>query len=150
MKNIPTPSLSFFKNSSGIPVGLLRSNGEPILASTHPATIAAALYAMGVEKCELTLDGIVNEISFPFICISESAEIINFSLEEKFVLDLGVFAGIDFLNPPAFDNQAEIHFRAAVHHLPKNLVVNFPASPAPKSFKKKLKERNKYIYFPYC
>lgn len=150
MKNIPTPSLSFYKNSSGIPVGLLKSNGKPILATTHPATIAAALFAMNMEKCELTLGGMVNEIFLPFVCTSENAEIMNFSLEEKFVLNLGIFSGIDFLNPPAFDRQAETHFRTAVHHLPKNLVVKFPASPAPKSFKKELKERNKYIYFPYC
>jgi hypothetical protein len=61
-----------------------------------------------------------------------------------------IFSRFDFANPLPYDTKAEIHFRVAVYHLPPELVKVRPLGPEPKDFKRQLKNRNRFIYYPWC
>lgn len=61
-----------------------------------------------------------------------------------------MFSQIDSFNPPAFDNQADIHLRTAIHFLPKGMVKRKPTSGMPQGWQKKLNLRKDFIYFPFC
>lgn len=44
--------ISFYANSNGVTVGALKSGDKMLLATTHPATIAYALQALGADSVE--------------------------------------------------------------------------------------------------
>src|SRR6202051_1868655 len=46
--------LRFYPNSRGVWVGELLDDESPLLATTHPATVAAAIFAM--DKCSLCVE----------------------------------------------------------------------------------------------
>ncbi len=60
------------------------------------------------------------------------------------------FSRFDFSRPSRNDSHADVHFRTAVHHLPHELVKVYPSEPEPTEFKRQLKKRNQYIYYPWC
>jgi hypothetical protein len=144
-------TLTFYQNSQGVHIGDLHQGDRRLLATTHPATIAAAIFAMDEYDLEVKTDIGSLVISFP-IEISD-LDPLGAIMEDQamgdFMSGFATFSRFDFANPLPYDPYAEIHFRAAVHHLPKELVKVSPSMPAPKSFKKDLRERNKYIYFPW-
>ena len=60
------------------------------------------------------------------------------------------FSNVDYLFPPSIDKEAEKHFRVAVHHIAPEYIKKSPITPPLSSFKRELKKRNKYVYFPNC
>jgi hypothetical protein len=70
--------------------------------------------------------------------------------EADFMSGFAIFSRFDFLHPLPFDDQADLHLRTAIFHMGKGLVRIASLSPAPKGFKKELRNRNQYVYFPYC
>jgi len=143
-------NLSFYQNVSGVHVGALRMGEQRLLDTTHPATIAAAIFAMDEYNLEVSTSRGSHLMQFP----AEDADLFPLTTicvdaaMIQFMTGLVIFSRTNFSAPPGFDKQAEIHFRTAVHHLPEALVKNPPKGPAPKSFMKELRERNKYIYYP--
>ncbi|MGF6902591.1 hypothetical protein [Paraburkholderia sp. GAS348] len=144
--------LTFYQNSEGAIVGNLDSGDRRLLATTHPATIAAAIFALDEYELEVaTVTGsirvsipIETEVLDPLEAIMASSDM------GKFMSGFATFSRLDFANPSQFDTSADVHFRTAVHHLPNELVKLRPAEPAPKDFSAELKNRNQYIYFPDC
>ncbi len=144
--------LSLYKNSRGAVIGDLYRGEERLLATAHPATIAAAIFSMDKYSFIFKSKKGQGEFSFPIDigeldalgCLVEDQD------DGKFLSGFATFSRFDFANPAPFDTQADIHFRTAVFHLPKALLRVLPSEPQPKSFKKDLKTRNKYVYFPYC
>ena len=144
--------LTFYQNSQGAIVGNLESGDRRLLATTHPATIAAAIFAMDEYELEVaTVKGSM-QVSIPVETevLDPLGEIMTDSDMGKFMSGFATFSRFDFANPSQFDTQADVHFRTAVHHLPDELVKIRPAEPAPKGFPAELKKRNQYIYFPNC
>jgi hypothetical protein len=144
--------LSLYANSRGAVIGDLYV-GEArtrVLATTHPATIAAAIFAM--DESSFVFKSNKAEVEFSFPIQAEDLAKLTFLLEShdqgNFMFGFAKFSRLNFLHPLPFDDQADIHLRVATHHLGEQLVRIAPLSPPPKGFKKELKNRNKYIYFP--
>lgn len=144
--------MALFKNDRGAIVGDLYRMEERVLACSHPATLAAACYAMGVEGLYFCSEKGVVECSFPLLeeDLPRLAALLSGEDEAHFMSGFATFSLIDFANPPSFDNQASIHWRAAAYHLPVKYLKNAPLLGSSKRFKKELRERNRFIYFPYC
>lgn len=143
--------LSLYANSRGAVIGNLVKGPTRLIASTHPATIAASIFAMAENTIVFRTDKGEAEFAFPFKNedFSALASLLDNLDEVMFVSGFATFSRFDFLHPLPFDDQAEIHHRVASHHLPEQFVQVAPSSPEPKGFKKELRNRNKYIYFPY-
>jgi hypothetical protein len=144
-------TLTFYQNSEGVHIGDLHKGEQRLLATTHPVTIAAAIFAMDEYDLEVkTAKGsLVVSIPIETSALDPLGAIMEDHEMGKFMSGFATFSRTDFANPPEIDTQAEIHFRTAVHHLPDGLVKVAPTQPAPKTFKKDLRERNKYIYYPW-
>jgi hypothetical protein len=144
--------LSLYENSRGAVIGDLYVGEARVLATTHPATIAAAIFAMAENTIVFKSNKREAEFSFPIKTeeLPELASLLDNQDQGDFMSGLATFSRFDFLHPLPFDNQAEIHLRTAVHHLEEQLVRIAPLSPPPKGFKKELRNRNKYIYFPWA
>jgi len=139
----------FYSNVNGVTVGTLKHNKKMLLATTHPATIAYALQALGAESVEFTHESTQYEMALPCNHVDS-----NF-LEElgehaNWVIGFTTFSQIDSFAPPAFDSQADLHLRTAVHFLPKMLTIRKPTSKKPENWLKELKIRKAFIYYPYC
>lgn len=143
--------LTLYENSRGAVIGDLYVGETRVLATTHPATIAAAIFAM--DENSFVFKASSEEVECPFPIedygLTQITSCLDNVDEGKFIIGLSMFSRLDFLNPPPFDDQADIHLRTAVHHLDEQLVRVRPLSPPPKGFKKELRNRNKYIYFPW-
>ncbi|WP_413657871.1 hypothetical protein [Paraburkholderia phenoliruptrix] len=144
-------SLFFYRNSRGALIGELQNDDSRLLATSHPATIAAAVFAMNEHSVRVDTDDGSFEMQFPFN--DDEFDSVGAVIKEE---DVGywmslfcTFSRFDFLNPLPYDNHAETHFRTAVHHLPPELVKIRLMAPEPKDFKKQLKKRNRYIYYPW-
>jgi hypothetical protein len=138
-------TLTFYQNSEGVHIGDLYQGERRLLATTHPATIAAAIFAMDEYDLEVKTDKGSLVISIPVETgdLDPPGEILEDQKMGHFMSGFATFSRIDFANPPQIDPYAEVDFRTAVHHLPKELVKVAPAEPAPKGFRKDLRERNK-------
>jgi hypothetical protein len=145
--------LSLYANSRGAVIGdLFVCGGEArVLATTHPATIAAAIFAMAENTIVFKSNKGEAEFSFPIKTedLGPLASLLDNQDQGDFMSGFATFSRFDFLHPLPFDNHAEIHLRTAIHHLEEQLVRIAPLSPPPKGFKKELKNREKYIYFPW-
>ena len=152
--------LTLYKNDRGAVIGdlyLIANDGSKqkpkrLMATTHPATICAAIFAMDMYEFVFKSERGEGEFEFPVATgqLDELAGLLGDQDEGKFMSGFATFSRFDFANPAPFDNQAWIHWRTACHHLPKELLKIVPAEPAPKGFKKELKNRQKYIYHPWC
>ncbi|MDN7407975.1 hypothetical protein QZM42_05375 [Burkholderia vietnamiensis] len=144
-------NLLFYKNSAGVHIGDLYKDEQRLLATTHPATIAAAVFALDEYSLTVKTDKGVHTMHFPcededmmpltLLCVD--AEMV------QFMTGLATFSNTNYSAPPGSDKHAEVHFRTAVHHLPDELVKNAPKGPVPKTFKAALRERNRFIYYPW-
>jgi hypothetical protein len=146
--------LSLYRNSRGVVVGDLYAFGgqQRILATTHPATIAAAVFAMAEESFVFRAGNKEKQFKFPILLeeLGPLASLLADQAEGHYMSCFATFSQFDFAHPLPFDTQAEIHFRVAVHHLKSELVAIRPMEPAPKGFKKELRNRNRFVYYPYC
>jgi hypothetical protein len=141
--------ISFYKNSKGATVGSLSFGNKPLLATTHPATIAYALQALGVESIEIVHELTRFEMSLPSVMVM-SSNLSALGQHAEWLSNFMRFSQIDSFNPASFDTQADIHLRTAIHFLPKNLVVRKPTSAERPNWKKELKFRKDFIYVPLC
>ncbi|WP_341314363.1 hypothetical protein WN982_03265 [Paraburkholderia sp. IMGN_8] len=144
-------NLRFYKNTSKVYVGDLYLGERRLLATTHPATIAAAVVALAETELEVRTHKGSTRIGFP-VGDSDIALLHGVSDDDEmshFIDGLAKFSML-LSFPLPWDDQAEIHFRTAVHHLPPELVKVTTDEPAPADFKKQLKKRNQYIYYPDC
>lgn len=145
--------LSLYKNSRGAVIGDLYVGQARVraLATTHPATIAAAIYAMAENTVVFKSNKGEAEFTFPIQIedLPELASLLDDQDQGDFISGFATFSQFDFLHPLPWDTQADIHLRVAVHHLGEQLVRIAPMSPPPKGFKKELRNREKYIYFPW-
>ncbi|MBN3854037.1 hypothetical protein G3N59_11665 [Paraburkholderia sp. Ac-20340] len=144
--------LKFYPNSRGVWVGELLCDETRLLATTHPATIAAAIFAM--DEYSLCVETGVGsfEITYPFDAgeADQVGELVQDAPMGEWMRLFVIFSRFDFANPLPYDTKAEIHFRVAVYHLPPELVKVRPLGPEPKDFKRQLKNRNRFIYYPWC
>lgn len=144
--------LQLYKNSRGAVIGDLYHGAKRLLASAHPATIAAAIFSMDEYSFYFKSKNGIGEFAFP-VDIGE-LDALGCLIEDQaggdFMSGFATFSQFDFANPAPWDTQADIHFRTAAAHLPTILLKVRPTEPPPKSFKKELKNREKYVYFPAC
>lgn len=141
--------ISFYANSNDVTVGALKSGDKMLLATTHPATIAYALQALGADSVEFVHQSMRFEISLPGMLATTSSLA---ALEEhaQWVVHFMMFSQIDSFSPPAQDEEADIHLRTALHFLPKKLAVRKPTSAKPQNWRTALKFRKDFIYYPFC
>jgi hypothetical protein len=69
------------------------------------------------------------------------------SSEHAFLEGLDLFSNEDWRNP---NKVCDEYIRIAHHHLPPALIKHPLTNPEPPDWKKKLREKNKFIYFPNC
>ena len=141
--------ISFYANSNGVTVGSLKSGDQILLATTHPATIAYALQALGADSVEFVHQSLRFEMALPSV-ITTSDVLAALGKHAQWVTHFMMFSQVDSFNPPVQDDQADIHLRTALHFLPKNLVLRKPTSAKPQNWRKALKFRKDFIYYPYC
>ncbi|PMS17477.1 hypothetical protein C0Z18_20555 [Trinickia dabaoshanensis] len=144
--------LTFFRNCQNVWIGELLLDEVRLLATSHPATIAAAIFAMDEYSVRVETEKGSFDIDFP-LDMAELPSWLPIMLDAEmaqWMCSLYTFSQFDFVKPHPLDTRADIHFRTAIHHLPSELVKVRPTKPEPKSFKKELKNRNKYIYYPWC
>ena len=145
----PKLTLTFFNNFNGVPVGNLHLGERQLLATTHPATIVAAVFAMGMtELTVVTADGRhTGELDFagpgdnllPITLIKTAMHLDPRLCQFRhlapaasyFLLleGLDLFASENWYEPSEL---ADEHLRAAHHHLPKDLIRRPLVTPAPK------------------
>jgi hypothetical protein len=144
--------LSLYRNSRGAVIGDLYLGEKRLMATTHPATIAAAIFAMDEYDFVFKSKKGDEEFEFPVDSsqLDDLVRLLEDQAEADFMSGFATFSRFDFANPHPFDTQAPIHWRVAVHHLGAELVKVVPTEPAPKGFKKELRGRNRYVYYPYC
>lgn len=149
--------LSLYKNSRNAVIGDLYvgdedgAGQERVLATTHPATIAAAIYAMAENTIVFKSDRGEAEFAFPIKTedLVMLASLLSNQDQANFMSGFATFSRFDFLHPLPFDDQADLHLRTAIFHMDERLVRIAPLSPPPKGFKKELRNRNRYIYYPW-
>lgn len=144
--------LSLYANSRGAVIGNITKGKQRLLATTHPATIAAAIFAMVENTIVFKSNEEEAEFAFPIKTedLPALASLLDNQDQGNFMSGFATFSRFDFLHPLPWDTQADIHHRVAAHHLGEQLVRIAPLSPPPKGFKKELRNRNKYIYFPWA
>jgi|SRR5450830_95940 len=141
--------ISFYENSNGVTVGSLKFDNQALLDTTHPATTAYALQALGAETVEIVHKSIRFEMSLPSVMVLPS-QLPALGQHAKWLSHFMMFSQIDSFNPATIDTQADIHLRTAIHFLPKKLVKRKPTSAKPQGWKTELKFRKEFIYFPFC
>jgi len=144
--------LTFYRNSNDVWIGDLSDGETRLLATTHPATIAAAIFAMDEYGLQVVTEHGTFEMEFP-ASTGELDALGQLMLDQdmgKWMSGFCTFSRFDFVNPQAMDTQADIHLRTAIHHLPSEFVKVRPNKAEPKGFKKELKKRNQFIYYPWC
>ncbi|MFL9959073.1 hypothetical protein PQR65_37370 [Paraburkholderia nemoris] len=130
-------TLRFFQNSRGVWVGELLEAGTRMLATTHPATIAAAIFAMDEYRLRVETNAGSFEMKFPFDTDEQVqlGRLVQDAQMGEWLSLFCTFSRFDFAHPAPNDTRADIHFRTAVHHLPQELVKVYPSGPEPRDFK---------------
>ena len=160
-------TLTFFTNDNGAPVADLYLGKRRLLATTHPATIVAALFAM--DRTELTVvtaegshSGTMNFLEagadfWPIEAMNLRMQLNPRLYQFRHLAPTQSYAplleGLDLFAYENWYNLTEVadeHLRAAHHHLPKDLLKRPLLTSAPKGWKKTVARRNGWIYFPFC
>ena len=152
LRKLDMLKLTFFPNSQNVWIGELLRDETRLLATSHPATIAAAIFAMDEYSVRVETEKGSFDIDFP-LDMAELPSWLPIMLDAEmaqWMCSLYTFSQFDFVNPHPMDTQADIHFRTAIHHLPPELVKVRPTEAERKGFKKELKKRNRFIYYPWC
>ncbi|WP_233863684.1 hypothetical protein [Paraburkholderia adhaesiva] len=144
--------VSFYRCDNGVLIGALSGDGVRLLETAHPATIAAAIFAMDVPEYVIDTGAGVLDAQLPaspyLLC-----QIKELSMDVDMQQWLKVFwrlSWVKFDDTDDPDCHAEIHFRTATHHLPIKLIRRWPVGPEPKCFRKELRKRNRSILYPLC
>lgn len=152
LRKLDMLKLTFRPNHNNVWIGELLHGETRLLATTHPATIAAAIFAMDQYSLRVETEKGGIDMDFP-LDMAELPSWLPLMLDAEmaqWMCSLYTFSQFDFVNPHPNDKQADIHFRTAIHHLSPELVKVHPTKPEPKGFKQALEKRNEFIYYPYC
>lgn len=144
--------LTLYRNSRNAVIGDLYHAGHRIFACSDAATLAAALYSM--QAREFTFKSVLGEGVFAFPLAFDELEALAMLMRDQkeadFISLFGSFSQFDFAHPIPGDIRAETHWRASTIALEgTGLITLRPSTPAPAGFAKVLRERNKYIYYPW-
>jgi hypothetical protein len=167
LNQAPRLTLTFFKNSKGAPVADLHLGERRLLATTHPATIVAAIFAMGLTELTVVTadDSHTGKVNFmesgadiwPLVALNLRMQMNPRLYQFRHLAPAQNYAplleGLDlFVHENWYEPNelADEHLRAAHHHLPKDLIKRPLVTPAPKGWKKTLARRNGWVYFPLC
>lgn len=163
----PMLTLTFFTNSNGAPVADLYLGERRLLATTHPATIIAAIFAMGLSELTVTTTegSHTGTVSFmeadadfwPLQAMKLRMQMNPRLYQFRHLAPAQDYApileGLDLFTHENWYDLSELadeHLRAAHHHLPHDLIKRPLVTPAPKGWKKTLARRNGWVYFPFC
>lgn len=144
-----TFQITFFKNSNGVSVGTLSCAKQPLISTTHPATIAYALQALDADSAEISHQTSSFQLPLPCSMVLQS-QLDALGVHDHWIVNLATFSQIDSFNPDKMDFEADIHLRTAIHFLPKELVQRRPLGKAPANWKAALRFRKQFIYYPFC
>ena len=159
--------LTFFDNLKGAPVADLFIGDRRLIATTHPATIVGAMFAMKRTRLKVVTSigchtGVVRflepaEPYIPLVALKrfmelqpERCQFLHLAPTDLYVpllQGLDLFAREDWHEP---NDVCDEYIRAAYHHLPEDVIRRPLLKPAPKGWKKTLKRRNGWIYYPFC
>lgn len=142
-------TISFYDNSNGVTVGSLKYGDELLLSTTHPATIAYALQAMGAKSVDIKNHQ--DSVKFSLSSLHITKKLVKIAGKHMGWMDFFlIFVGIDSYTESMHDKDADIHLRTAIHFLPKKMVKNQLRTEPPANWKDALKNRKQYIYYPRC
>lgn len=159
--------LTFFENHHGVAIADLYFGERRLIATNHPATIVAAMFAMGRKRLRVhtKLGTHTADLQFaeagaenPGPVVAKMRMDINPRLyrfahlastpSEREVLEgLDVFTFENWEEP---NEVADEYIRIAHHHLPADVIARPLTTPAPRDWLQRLKKRNQFIYFPDC
>jgi len=159
--------LTFFNNHNGVAIADLYLGERRLLATNHPATVVAAMFAMGRKrlKAHTDLGSQTGDLEFPDadadnpgpmvakLRMNLNPRLYRFvhlasSPSERDVLErLDIFMHENWHEP---SDVADEYIRIAHHHLPPDVIARPLNKPAPKDWSRRLKKRNEFIYFPEC
>lgn len=142
-------TISFYDNSNGVTVGSLKFGDELLLSTTHPATIAYALQAMGAKSVDIK--NRQDSVKFSLSSLHITKKLVKIAGKHMSWMEFFfIFVSIDSYTESMTDEDANIHLRTAIHFLPKKLVKNQLRTEPPANWKDALKNRKQYIYYPRC
>lgn len=141
--------ISFFDNANGVTVGSLEIDNQRLISTTHPATIAYALQALGVDSVEIVHESTRFVLSLPSVMVL-SSQLSALGHHAQWLSTFMMFSQVDSFNPPPIDTRADIYLRTAIYFLPKELVKHKPTSAIPQNWKATLKFQKNFIYYPHC
>ncbi|MCB1995032.1 MAG: hypothetical protein H6933_19385 [Burkholderiaceae bacterium] len=159
--------LTFFENHNGAAIADLHLGERRLLATSHPATIVAAMFAMGRKRLKVhtTLGTHTDDLEFrdtdddnagPVVAkrrmdinprLYRFAHLASTPTERQVLEGLDIFSYENWSEPT---DVADEYIRVAHHHLPNDVIARPMSTPAPKDWPKRLKKRNQFIYFPHC
>lgn len=152
----PHLMLTLYRNVKGAVIGELyavedNKDSTILLATTHPATLAAAVFAMDAAAFTFKSPLGIQSFSFPMALeeLSGLEKLLVDADEGVFMSGFASFSQVDFARPDAAATRADLHYRVAVHYLPAKLVQHRPSAPEPADFARELRNRNPYIYYPW-
>jgi hypothetical protein len=160
-------TLTFFKNHHDVAIGDLYLGERRLIATNHPATLVAAMFAMKRKQLKVTTlvgshTGVIDfpsgEEPFTPLPVLKMRMDINPRLYQFRHLaadesEAAILEGLDLFSQDNWyepSDRADEYIRAAYHHLPPDVIERQLTKPAPKNWKKTLKARNEFIYFPEC
>lgn len=159
--------LTSFKNSRGVFVGDLYLDDRRLLATTHPATVVAAIYAMDLTTLKVTSSTGTHTANLEYRpdgdetlplpihkmrmdlnpAMYQYGHLASYPTEKVFLEGLDLFSNEDWHDT---NEIADEHLRTAHHHLPPELIARPLTKPAGKTWKKTLRARNQFVYYPFC
>lgn len=160
-------TLTLYKNDNGVSIGDLFLEEQRLLATTHPASIVASIFAMGLSRLKVTTPKGSHTGTLRFVPEGSEAvplpvlkmrmdmnpELYQFnhlgsnSSEKAFLEGIDLFSNEDWRKP---NEVCDEYIRIAHHHLPPALIKHPLTNPEPAGWKKTMLEKNKFIYFPHC
>jgi len=160
-------TLTFFKNSHGIAVGDLYHNERRLIATTHPATVVAALFAMGKKQLAVTTSAGSYTGNLEFFGENDDVPPLvmtkmRYDLNPRFYqfkrlasseTESAYLEGLDLFSQDSWfapHPRADQHLRLAQTHLPADVIVRPLTTPSPKGWWRTVKAQNEFIYFPNC
>lgn len=150
------PLLKLYRNQKGAVIGdlyIYKGQGRwwPVLATTHPATLCAALFSMGAAAFDFQSAKGSQSFGFPMQVeqLDALAELVEDTDKVQFMSGFATFSHIDFAHPDQGDTQADLHYRVATRYLPEEHVQRRPTGPEPEGFDVELARRNQTIYYPF-
>ena len=159
--------LTFFHNSKDVPVADLYIGERRLIATTHPATIVGAMFAMKRTSLKVVTSVGSHTGTLRFLEVDERGiplpalkvlmgiqphlcQFLHLAPAETYVpllQGLDLFARENWYEP---NDVCDEYIRAAHHHLPADVIKRPLLTPEPKGWKKTLQRRNGWIYFPHC